>query len=304
VRRGANRKKFAITKSEEGSMADKSEAIEILKAVIETPIEQEPNPAEIIKAALSDKALAAAKGIVRLASAFKDEPGMSEILGKLGAMAGVDEPKKQDKLCPDAAKKKSEDKNTDTSVVPKKAQADEDKDAKGKTMAEKSLEDLPEEMRTEVQQLWKSHKEAVEKAAKLEEVLKAERDERLQKEFIAKAASEYGELKADSKELGVILKSLHEANPEVAAKMEEVLKSANETIKNADVFQEIGTSASGSSGGNAWSKIEQMADSLVQKSDKPLSKAAAIDFVMKQNPSLYAEYTNENPRQYGEGKGV
>jgi hypothetical protein len=305
VRRGANKKKFAIFKSEEG-MADNLEELEILKAVVETPMEQEPNPAEILKAELSDKALTAAKGMMRLASAFKDEPGMEQILGKLASMSGIKKPEKQDKACPKTEKKKSESKEGDKPLDFKKEEPKGDDGMKDEdtVKTKKSLDDLPDEMKLQVEKLWKSHDEAIKKAEGLEKVLKAERDERLKKEFIAKAEVEYDRLKAEPKELGEVLKSLHTLDHELGAKVEEILKSANEVIKQADAFKEIGTSHSRDAGGSAWGKIEQMANSIVEKGEEQLTKSQAIDRVMQQNPTLYSEYINENPSQYGEGMGA
>ncbi len=89
VKRGANRKRFALAKAEEPM-----DEIEILKAVLEddTEFENAEQVAEAIeKAQLSAKAQSAVKGALRLLNAFKDELP-EDTLDMLATMAGFPSP--------------------------------------------------------------------------------------------------------------------------------------------------------------------------------------------------------------------
>ena len=97
-----------------------------------------------------------------------------------------------------------------------------------------NMNDIPDEVRAQVENLWKANEEAVKKAAELEEVLKAERDERLTKEFIAKAVENYGNIPGHTAdELGLMVKSLHTHDEEAAKKIEGLLKTVSQVISKS-----------------------------------------------------------------------
>jgi len=204
VPRGAIKKRFFIYKSEEGSSME-----EILKAVLETELEDESKVEEVLKAAkLSDKAKGAVKGALRLLNAYKDELP-KDIMKTLAELAGYGYPAPTEK----AKGKKNEE--------------EEDKKKKYGYPAPAKKEDgsydfssIPEEVRPAVEALWKEHQEAVKKAEELEKVLKEERDKQLRKEFIQKAADEFANLPTKPEEFGLVLKGLAEKAPEEYAKLE------------------------------------------------------------------------------------
>lgn len=260
VPKGANKRRFAIRKAEETTMQ------EIINAVLSAELDNEAQVDKVLKAAgMSDKAIAACKSMLKLATGFKDEmpKDLMTMLAKLAGYAG------------------------------------------GVEKADKgpSLEDLPAEARAHVEALFKASKAAEDRAAKAEALLKAERDERRTKEFVAKAAEELPHLPgAKADELGPVLKSLADVSPADYEKILGVLKAADAAIKASEVLAQVGRGGQTSGiAGTAWGQIEKLAEGLVQKGDRHATRAQAIDEVLKtaQGKALYQEYLAEHPAQTG-----
>ncbi|MBC7340897.1 MAG: hypothetical protein H5U02_00325 [Clostridia bacterium] len=254
---------------------------EILKAVLETELEDEKKVDEVLKAAkLSDKAQNAVKGALRLLNAYKDELP-KDIIKTLAGLAGYGYPEPAEKAKSEEDKKKKEKYGY---PAPTKKE-DGSWDFSG----------IPEEVRPAIEALWKEHESAVKKAEELEKVLKEERDKQARKEFIQKAATEFANLPTKPEEFGLVLKGLAEKAPEEYAKLEGVLKAADEAIRKGALFAEIGRSG-GLAGGSAMSKIEAVANSLVQK-DANMTKEQAIAKALELHPELYTEYLQETQRR-------
>lgn len=283
VHRGANKKKFAFYKSEQKGMSEESE---ILEAVVKTPTDDERKLDAVVKdRELSSKGESALKGMMRIANAFKDEmpEDMWRLLAEAMGMAEDTQEKGEHKE-EDEMKSKSEGKEEDEKME--------------KESLEKSIDGLSPEMRSQIEELWKKNAEAVKKSEELEAVLKAERDTRRQKEFVEKAAKELPNIPGSSDEIGAVLKSAYDASDDLGAKVEGILFAAEKVIKSGETFKELGSSA-GVPGGDAWSKIERAADEVVLKSGDKMSRASAIDYVMRTKPSLYNEYLRDNSAQSG-----
>jgi hypothetical protein len=151
---------------------------------------------------------------------------------------------------------------------------------------EKSGGKVPEEITKQLNDLKK-------RADQAEADLRKERDERLTKDYVAKA----GELKnfgVNPQELGPALKSLAEKDPENYAKVEAALKAADEAAGKAGLFKEAGTSAA-AAGGTAMAKIEGAAAEL-RKTDPNLTQAQAITKALDLHPELYDEYGRETSK--------
>lgn len=165
------------------------------------------------------------------------------------------------------------------------------------------LSAFPVGQRAQLEAIFKSHadltqenKTLVEKTANLEKELKVERDERVLKQFQEKTRG-LTHLGADSEELAVVLKSLNDSNPESMAKIEAVLKAANEQVRVAaatgGLFSERGSSQGRTGGGNsAQDKLEALVDATVQKSDGNKSREQIYEDVLKtaEGKRLYTEY--------------
>ena len=153
------------------------------------------------------------------------------------------------------------------------------------------LAGVPEEMQATVEAICKQHEAAVQKAAELEEILKAERDERLRRDFVEKAEKEFSNIPGTAAEIGILLKSLNDLDVEVAEKVESIFKAVDAQLSNSAALEEIGSPASDIEM-SAWGKIEKQAEELITKGVVS-SKAAAISKVLEINPALYSEYLKE-----------
>lgn len=159
----------------------------------------------------------------------------------------------------------------------------------------KILKSVDPKIAPALEALFKQNKEAMERAEKIQKDLDAERSDRKEKEFVEKAAKL--EVGGDKAELAKILKTLDASNPELAAKLEAVLKGAGEQIAKGKLFAEHGVQAETPTGSDAWAKIEQMAEGLVKKSGEKITKAAAIEEVLAtvEGKELYRQYSEAKP---------
>jgi hypothetical protein len=158
------------------------------------------------------------------------------------------------------------------------------------------LSKVDPKVKTALEAVFKANEVAVAKAAKLEGELKAERDARRDKEFVEKAAKL--NVGGKTEDIAKILKTLADSSPEQAAALEAILKGAGEQIKKGELFKEAGSGAGGTlPGHDAWGKIEALAAGLVEKSAEKISKADAIDAVLKtaEGKRLYDEYMSAKP---------
>jgi len=266
VDRGANQRVFAIRKAEQMN--------DIIKDIIDVPLEQETEVVEaLVSKELTDDARHGLIGAMRIVQAYKDEAGMREALVALATLLDFEKPEEEE--TPMAQEDVEMEKSSEDSI---------------------NMNDIPDEVRAQVENLWKANEEAVKKAAELEEVLKAERDERLTKEFIAKAAESYGNIPGHTAdELGLMVKSLHTHDEEAAKKIEGLLKTVSQVISKSELFVEAGVTVQDQ---GVKDPLNQL-DSLAQKhrSENPgVSYAKAYDVVMKSDEGrkLYTEYVQRN----------
>lgn len=266
VDRGANQRVFAIRKAEQMN--------DIIKDIIDVPLEQETEVVEaLVSKELTDDARHGLIGAMRIVQAYKDEAGMREALVALATLLDFEKPEEEE--TPMAQEDVEMEKSSEDSI---------------------NMNDIPDEVRAQVENLWKANEEAVKKAAELEEVLKAERDERLTKEFVAKAAESYGNIPGHTAdELGLMVKSLHTHDEEAAKKIEGLLKTVSQVISKSELFVEAGVTVQDQ---GVKDPLNQL-DSLAQKhcSENPgVSYAKAYDVVMKSDEGrkLYTEYVQSN----------
>ena len=281
---GANlKKRFPIMKrNEEGSMSD------ILHAVIDAQTSDESHFDKVAKSAnLSEEAAAAVKGAMKILNAYSDMIPAEQALAVVSEGLGVKK-----------ATEFEEGKESEGTTI-----ADEEEDEAEKAKKEnpdslqKSLDALDPAIREQVTALWKSQKEAIAKADKLEKSLAKERDERVRKEFISKAQTEFRFVPGKSpEELGLMLKSLYAMDSQIAKDIEGIFKSVSAMVEKGDLLDELGSSMTGeAASGSAYSKLDNIAKSRVAKSDE--SYAKAFEKAMRDNPGLYTDYLNEQANQ-------
>jgi len=313
VPHGANNKKrFPVLKTSEiDAMSD------ILHAVIDAPSSEDAKFDAVVKSsAVSEnpEAAEALKGAMKILNAYSDTLPADQAVSLLSKGLGVEVGKVVDTSAPEGEGAEDEEEEEaeaepvaaaeepgelEEAAAEAKAELDEEEDEDEEKVEmtensiEKSLTKLPPAVRGQVRALWKSNRQHVEKADKLEKLLTVERDERLRKEFVEKASKEFPYVPGKSpEEVGLMLKTLHVVAPEIAADVESIFKSVSATIEKTGLLQEIGSGMdSRGSGASAYAKLDGMAKEAIQKSGG--SYAKAFEAAMKTNPELYSQYLDE-----------
>lgn len=155
--------------------------------------------------------------------------------------------------------------------------------AKGQPAEDDILKNLPEPIRKRLE-------EAERRAREAEEVAKAEREARLQREYLEKARA-YSNV-GKPEDLAAMLRQAYEVSEEYGKQLEATLKAANERIAQGALFAEVGKSGSGPVAGSAEAEIEAKAQEMVSKG-LAKSKAEAVVKVLEQHPDLAKRYHQE-----------
>jgi chemotaxis protein histidine kinase CheA len=313
VPRGANKKeRFPILKTET-TMSD------TLKAVIDAPSAKDAEFDKIIKdAGVSAEGADALLGAMKILSAFEDVLPAQKSADIVASAFRKEEEEEEEKKPEEEEAEKQEEEEEKKPEEEEKAEKQEDEEEEEKPEGEakpdeeesseeevsaeveedeeeeddlkkaisKSLESAPSAVRDEVERLWKANRD-------LEAVVKKEKDERLRREFVAKAAETYPNLPGISPdELGLVIKTLHDLDVAIAAQVENVLKSANAAIESGDVFSEMGSGAHGGEA-TAFGRLDSIAKEKVSKAAGGVSYHKAFEQAMNENPDLYSNYLNE-----------
>jgi len=132
-------------------------------------------------------------------------------------------------------------------------------------------------------------RELVEKAmadaAEARETARVERDARLKKDYIEKAAA-FENVPLSHEEFGELLKSINEAAPELATKVEEVISSLDKQVSGSSTFEELGSHRE--SDENADQIAKHVA--LVKTDNPEMTYEQAYDLALQEHPELYDEY--------------
>lgn len=152
-----------------------------------------------------------------------------------------------------------------------------------------SKEDLPDELKDEVEGLFKQYEQIKKENQEIKQELRKEKEQKRLNEFISKA-EQFNNLPVKPNEFGKILKNLADSDEKGFQKLMEVLKSADESLNQSGLFKEKGSSV-GDTASDSWGKIEKRAEGVME--EKGLSREKAINQVMKDNPELYRQYMDE-----------
>lgn len=278
VGRPANGKQFLLTKGE-----PKMELTEKQKGIMATPFDTEEKFMALLQKEevnLTDEAQSALMSSMRMLAAYSEEMP-EQLLGMMRDALGMEEEKAED------TEEAESTKTTDSHH--------EDQTEKSEADIIKSLSDLPEAVRDQVENLFKEKQEALAKFDEVQKKLEEEKQEKIRKEFVDKASSEYKHIPSiNAEDLGSVVKSLHDLDPAIAEKIESVLKASDTAIEKGGLFDEIGKkSTTTEEGGTAYEKMRRTAAAMVQKGEAG-SIEKAIDTVMKNNPELYQDYLAGN----------
>lgn len=267
VHRGANKRRFALKKSEETEMDEKDLALlaDVMKSA-EFDGEAEVM-ARIAKAGLDEKAMNAVKGALRLLNGFRENPEVGKLADMLAEKVGYPAPKAKQEMKPeDEPKQKQKPEDEYPEPMAKALEGLPAEQAKAIMKALRDGEDKAAQERIakaaeEVAIAKREAAEAKATAEKTQAILKAEQDKTRTKELIAKAASDYQHVPGESEKLGVILKSLEDVDPKLRESVESVLKAADEAIKEGGLFVEKGKSGVGAED-SALDTLTKMAEAI------------------------------------------
>lgn len=150
------------------------------------------------------------------------------------------------------------------------------------------LKSAPEAVVKMLTDMRKAADEAMAKAAAAEAMLQKERDERADEAAIAKARTAYANLGIDAEKVGPALRRLAGIDADLAKSVEDVLAAANAKAESADIFAEIGKSASGTVG-DAYEQATGLAKAAVADGRADTFAQALSDVFIAQ-PDLYTQY--------------
>lgn len=271
VDRGANKKKrFPIFKEE--TMDEQLQ--EILKAVLETEVDEESQLADWIeKQKVSEKGQAAIKSALRILSAYKDELPKGA-LDQLAAAAGYPSPK---------------------GGYPEPKSKGKEKEEK-ETKVKKEIPSLT----PETEAIFKAQEAEInalkERNDEIQKALKAEQDKRELETWIAKVKEELAYYPGKSvQELGEQLKKMNDVDPELAKSQFELMRQASSALKESAILKERGTPGGAPASGSAWEEINKKAAALIEKSsDVNFTREKAVARIIELHPELYQRYQEEH----------
>ena len=261
VDRPANRRTFLVLKNETSLEGEKDMEDKIL-SLLDTPFENEEQYLETLKKnEMSDDAVQAIAAAMRLLKPHQ-ETLTGENINVVKELLGIEE---------EAPVVESNETDNDTEL---------------------NIEKVPEDVRAQVEGLFKSQSEAIQKAEELEKEINVMKAEKNRAEFIEKAESNFGSVPGTTAvDLGVLLQALTVAAPEAAGKIEAILESVNKAMETSEVLEEAGQ-ATVEETGSAWDKVEARAAEL-RKANPDLSVYQARAKVLEGNSELFQAYNNE-----------
>jgi len=269
VKEGANRKKLLAVKDKDGKAALPLALLEAVKKNVSKEMSQ------ALKEAVSKGELGGKDGVTAeevFTFILKNEDKIPE---KIRQALGK--------------KSESDDKTENQEEAVSKDTTENKKEETAKTAEnEEKFETIVKKMREENEVIRKQNEQL---QTQLSERIEKEKEQ----EFVAKA-KELSNLPTQPEDLGKVMKELHDKAPEAFAKIEELLKSANELVKKGGVMKEAGSSASEGkdpeSKNAAYDRLEKMAQDISEKSAGKINFQKAFDQVLStdEGRKLYQAY--------------
>lgn len=282
VESGANlKRRFPVMKALGGEEMHEV-LIDILKAEGET--EAMAKLDDMLEKEMPEDAKAAVMGAMKLLESFSDVMGVKDALQALASASGsemVEKPMHYDKDMhydkEDDERKKAEHEEADKAEHEDADKADEDKIAK-------SLESLPEAARGNIEQLFKSHRELVAKAAKLEADLGKAEAEKQRTAYITKAKETLKAIPGhDAESMTDIILKAKALDEGFGEQVEKAFEACSSALSNS-VLAEVGSDVA-EVNSDPFSKIEHIAKGLMAE-DANLSKPQAITKALVMNKDL------------------
>jgi len=255
------------------------------------PVENEDALGKLVeKAEHSAAAALALSGAARLLAAHKSDL-TPEAVAEVVKAAGLELPEAE---APTLTAKSADELVTALKGADvKESVVKEVEDALTKAAEKAELEkaDLSPAAKAALQKAEERAQKAEEKAAEGHELAKEERDERLNKEFIAKA-EDFKALTVEPAKLGPILKAASEKLDKADfEELERVLKAADEQVAKSELLKEAGANGSVTPSG-AYDEAAKKAEEI-RKSDPKLSQEQALEKAFEDDPDLQQRYLAE-----------
>jgi flagellar biosynthesis GTPase FlhF len=295
VKRGANKKRFALWKNEGETVRD------LTAAILAAPGDNDPELSkEMVTKGISKEARATIQDAVKLLSAVKEEmtgglyKQIQSALGLKGLEEDKPEEKQEEAAPPDQVpeEEKAEEAPPPPPPPTEEEKAEEETEEEKAAKAEAALSKL-----SEGAPLQKSGNPQIvalfKQVADLERINKAHESEKREKEFVAKAQADFSTVPgATPEEVGIMLRDLDDLNPAIAQRVEVVLKASNAFVKNSGLIGEVGSSQSGQGnpfvkGSDFDNQIEGLAKQRVAKTGEVY--AVAYEKVLGENADLYSK---------------
>ncbi len=282
VRRGANDKRIALTKSGDDMPLD-----ELFKNVLETEAEGEQALVKTLKdAKVEDEVIEIAKANYRMQHGFKDKLS-EETLAVVTKSAGY--------------WTKADDDDDDDDDDEKKPFPGARRPFKSKDKKEKSH--VPADMPPAMAAIFKAQQDEVAavrvESAKIQKQLDDERCERIRKEYVTKCADEYAYVPGMSAEgMGEMLQKAYSVGDEFGKQLEGQWAATSKAVKQSSLLHASGQVAMNSGGGSSpMDKLNTIAKAIETNEKIPFAKA--FDKAMTENTDLYNDYLSDNPAQTG-----
>lgn len=297
VKRGANRRKFLMLKSQGENMKD------ILKDIADQKVD-EKQIQELVEKHCKDETKEKKERVVkslianaRFTSLVKNDLGY-ELANKLlfGKDSAEGSDNQDDNNKPKEKVTMSDKEKAEKAEAEKVAKAATDKAAADKVIADKAKAEkaknaAPAPGSDEITAIKKANEDLVKKNADLEKEIAVERNERIQKEFMTKAES-FKHITVKTDELCSLLKEAKVSlSKESYGVLESLLEKSEEALKESALLKETG-----SGGGDGFSSTLQKVNALtaeIRKQDPKLTAEQAESLVWNQNPALYKAYNDE-----------
>ena len=264
VKRGANKKRYALTKSE-------MDMQDLTAAILATPGETPEQVEKVMKADLSKEAQAVVGDALKMLDAVKEEMSR-DLLDAIGEALGVGGKKKP----PEEAKAEEDEAEL---VEEKEKELDGEKEGE-KVEEEKSIEKSAD---PRIEAMFKEN-------AELKAQIQKAADEASLKEHIAKAEKELNCVpSATPSDVGTILKRLDDFDKDLSKQVESIFAASHAIAKDSGLVEPVGSSQPGitTTTSGAEGEIEAKAKQRVTKTGEQYEVAYLK--VLEANPELYTQ---------------
>ena len=180
---------------------------------------------------------------------------------------------------------------TELETIAKAAEEQAEEEAPAEDDAAEILKSAPEAVIKMVTDAQERALDAEARAEAAEAVLKAEREAAVIEETIEFVKS-WDNLGIDADEFAPALLAVRQMDESIAKAIEDVLTLANGRAGNADLFTEIGKSATPATGGNAYNRLTALAKARHEAGQAETFEQAFAD-VATENGDIYNDYLIE-----------